>query len=179
LSQPRRIARPRRRRRDPVIQSLCDDRWRLNRAATFESCLFADAAEKLAESADATGNADLDTALSQGQTWIAEARNLNLLTLYESRIQRRLEKNRAELCRLQDARQAALAQAIEEAALLSYRAEIKGETYNPADAFTLRNFEFSAGEIARMVSRWRRLLEAKQLSALSKNAQSGGVRKAA
>lgn len=151
-----------------LVQSLCDDRWRLNRAATFESCLFAQAAEKFAESDDATGNPDLDTALSQGQTWIAEARNLNLLTLYESRIQRRVEKNRAELHRLQDARHAALAQAIEEAALLSYRAEIKGETYNPADAFTLRNFEFSAEEIARMVSRWRRLLEAKQLSVVSR-----------
>jgi hypothetical protein len=30
-----------------------------------------------------------------------------------------------------------------------------------AEAFTRRNFEFSTEEIARMVSRWRRLLEAK------------------
>lgn len=37
----------------------------------------------------------------------------------------------------------------------------KGEIYNPAEPFTLRNFEFSAAEIARMSAARRRRREAK------------------
>ncbi len=44
-------------------------------------------------------------------------------------------------------------------------AKSKGEAYNMAEAFTRRNFEFSTEEIARMVNRWRRLLEAKKFAA--------------
>ena len=149
-----------------LVKAIADDRWRLQRAATLESSIFADAAEKfVSESADATGQPELDAALSDGRTWLAEARNLNLLTLYESRIQRRFEKNMAELRKLQDNRKAALQQAIHEAALLAQLAESKGEAYNPAEAFQLRNFEFSSEEIACMLSRWRRLEQAKKLAA--------------
>ena len=148
-----------------LAQAIADDRWRLQRAATLESSIFAEASEKFAaESADATGDPELDAALSAGRTWTAEARNLNLLTLYESRIQRRFEKNMAELRKLQAERKAALAEAIAEAAALLQLAESKGQIYNPAEAFLLRNFEFSTDEIAREISRWRRLNEARMLS---------------
>jgi hypothetical protein len=148
-----------------LVKAIADDRWRLQRAATLESSIFAEAAEKFAAgSAEATGDAELDVALSEGRTWIAEARNLNLLTLYESRIQRRFEKNMAELRRLQAERKAALEQAIEEAAILSQLAQSKGEAYDPAEAFTRRGFEFSPNEIARMIDRRRRLFEAKRFS---------------
>ncbi len=70
---------------------------------------------------------------------------------------------------------AALEQAIEEAALLAHLAKSKGKSYNRAEAFTRRNFEFSTEEIARMVSRWRRPLEAKQFAAVPRRA----LRKAA
>jgi hypothetical protein len=49
-------------------------------------------------------------------------------------------------------------------------AKTKGETYNMAEAFTRRNFEFSTEEIRRMVNRWHRLLEAKKLAAASRKA---------
>ncbi len=67
----------------------------------------------------------------------------------------------AEPRKLQAARRAVLEQAIEEAALLSQLAESKGETYDPAAAFTRRDFEFSSAEIALMVSRRLRLQEAR------------------
>jgi hypothetical protein len=154
-----------------LAQAIADDRWRLQRAATLESSIFAEAAEKfVSESVDATGDPEIDVALSAGRAWTAEARNLNLLTLYESRIQRRFEKNMAELRKLQTERKASLAQAIEEAAILSQLAESKGEAYNPAEAFQLRNFEFSATEIACMVSRWQRLSQAKKLAAAPRKA---------
>jgi hypothetical protein len=148
-----------------LVQSIADDRWRLMRAATLESAIFAEGAAKSLESEDSTGDPKIDAALAQGRTWLAEARNLNLLTLYESRIQRRFEKNMAELRKLQSERKAALQQAIEEAARLAQLAESEGQTYNLSEAFECRNFAFSTEEIGRMVSRYRRLQRAKKLSA--------------
>jgi hypothetical protein len=153
---------------DQLVKSLVDDQWRMGRATSLESSIFAEGAEKFAASSDATGDPEIDLALSEGRVWQAEAKNLNLLSLYTSRFHRRYEKNMAELRRLQAARKASLEQAIEEAALLSHMAKSKGETYNMAEAFTLRNFEFSTEEIARMVNRWRRLLEAKQFAATTR-----------
>jgi hypothetical protein len=153
-----------------LVQSLVDDRWRLQRATSLENSIFAEASEKYADSSDATGDRDLDVALSQGHTWISEARNLNLLTLYESRIQRRFEKNMELLRKLQSERKAALQQAIEEAATLSQLAQSKGEAYNPAEAFTVRGFEFSTAEITHKIDRWRRLTEAKKFSATPRKA---------
>jgi len=60
----------------------------------------------------------LDLALSEGGVWIAEAKNLNLLSLYESRINRRFEKDLAIFRKLQADRKAAREQAIQETALL-------------------------------------------------------------
>jgi hypothetical protein len=150
---------------DEILKDLVDDRWRMSRASSLESSIFAEGAEKFAASSDATGDPELDLALSGARVWQAEAKNLNLLSLYTSRFQRRYEKNMAELRRLQAARKASLEQAIEEAALLSHMAKSKGETYNMAEAFTCRSFEFSTEEIARMVTRWRRLQEAKNFAA--------------
>jgi hypothetical protein len=140
----------------------------MDRAVCLESSIFADGAEKFAALSEATGDPEIDLALSQGRVWQAEAKNLNLLSLYTSRFQRRFEKNIAELRHLQAERRAALEQAIEEAALLSHMAKSKGESYNLAEAFTRRNFEFSTEEIHRMVNRWQRLLEAKKFIAASR-----------
>ncbi len=153
-----------------IVKSLVDDQWRIDRAACLESCIFAEGAEKFVASSDATGDPELDLALSQGRVWQAEAKNLNLLSLYTSRFHRRYEKNMAELRRFQATRKAALEQAIQEAALLSHLAKSKGETYNMAEAFTRCNFEFSTEEIARMVNRWQRLMEAKKFVAGSRKA---------
>jgi hypothetical protein len=150
---------------DQIVKSLVDDQRRMDRAACLESSIFGEGAEKFAASSDASGDPEIDLALSAGRVWQEQAKNLNLLSLYTSRFHRRYEKNMAELRRLQAARKASIEQAIEEAALLSHMAKSKGETYNMAEAFTRRNFEFSTEQIGRMVTRWRRLLEAKQLAA--------------
>jgi hypothetical protein len=147
-----------------LVQALVDDRWRLGRANCLEASLFFEGAERFADSSEATGDADVDLALSEGRVWQAEAKNLNLLSLYESRIHRRFEKNFAILRKLQADRKAALEQAIQEAALLSQLAENSSEPCNLAEPFERRNFVFSSAEIAQMVSRYRRLEEAKKLS---------------
>jgi hypothetical protein len=153
---------------EELLKDLVDDRWRMSRATCLESSIFAEGAEKFAGSSDATGDPELDLALSEGRVWQAEAKNLNLLSLYTSRFHRRFEKNLAELRRLQAERKAALEQAIEEAALLSHMAKTKGEPM--AEAFTRRNFEFSPEEIHRMVNRWVRLQEAKKFAAAPRKA---------
>jgi hypothetical protein len=153
---------------EEILKDLADDRWRMRRVTSLESAIFCEGAEKFAASSDATGDPEIDLALSEGRVWQAEAKNLNLLSLYTSRFHRRYEKNMAELRRLQAERRAALDQAVEEAALLSHMAKTKGETYNMAEAFTRRNFEFSTEEIARMVNRWVRLQEAKKFAAASR-----------
>ncbi len=42
-----------------------------------------------------SGNEQVDVALAQGRVWNEQKKDLNLLTLYENRIQRRIEKNTA------------------------------------------------------------------------------------
>jgi hypothetical protein len=148
-----------------LVQSLADDRWRLARAANIESAIFADATAHSPASEASGDDPAVEAVLAQVRAWLAEARNLNLLTLYESRIQRRFEKNLAELRRMQFERKAALAEAVREAALLSQLAESEGKSYEQAEAFTVRNFVFSSAEIAAMVSRYRRLQEAARMSA--------------
>jgi hypothetical protein len=155
---------------EQLVEALVADRWRQNRANSLESSLFFEGAERFADSPEATGDPELDLALSEGRTWIAEAKNLNLLSLYESRIHRRFERNFAMLRKLQADRKAALEQAIHEAALLSQLAEAKRETYEMSEAFERRNFVFSTAEIAQMVTRYCRLEEAKKLSKLPRKA---------
>ena len=79
-----------------------------------------------------SGNAEVDTALAQGRVWISKGGNLQLLGLYESRIQRRFEKNMAEIRILQVDRKTSLEQLLEEADLLCQFAESKGEEADPS-----------------------------------------------
>src|SRR5579862_4078738 len=154
-----------------LVRQISDDSYRLRRAANHESVIFAEAAEKFSSDPEqSTGDPLLDSCISNGHTWLAESKNLNLLSLYESRISNRVTRNMTELRRLQTERKAALEAAIAEAAILAQAAEAKGETYNPADAFERRNFEFSAIEIARMLDRHRRLEEAKAFAGAAKKA---------
>lgn len=77
---------------EELLKDLVDDRWRMNRVSCLESSIFAEGAEKFATSSEATGDAEIDLALSEGRVWQAEAKNLNLLSLYTSRFHRRYEK---------------------------------------------------------------------------------------
>jgi hypothetical protein len=74
-----------------LVQAVANDRWRLTHAASLESSIFADGITQPDEVT--SGNAEVDTVLAQGRVWISKGGNLQLLGLYESRIQRRFEKN--------------------------------------------------------------------------------------
>ena len=143
-----------------ISQALADDRWRLQRAASLESAIFA--AEITEPDKLVTGDPEIDTTLAMGRAWLAKGAAIQLLTLYESRIQRRFEKNMAELRLLQERRKAALEEALEQADLLAQLAESKGEDPGPVIQSVFLRFDFSAMDGARLLLRYRNLREAKR-----------------
>jgi hypothetical protein len=144
-----------------LVQAVANDRWRLNHAVCLEAGIFA---EGISQPDEVTsGNAEVDTALAQARVWISKGGNLQLLGLYESRIQRRFEKNMGEIRILQSHRKANLEQALEEADLLCQLAESKGEEADPSQFVVLSRFDFSGPDIIRLVTRRRDLRQARKL----------------
>jgi hypothetical protein len=151
-----------------LSQAIAEDRWRLKRARAVESGIFALGQSGVPETSD-PGQAQIDEALAQARTWLAEGKNLQLLALYEQRIHRATEKNMAELRALQEVRKAAHQEALKDAQLLAQLAYMKNEEYDPADYFPpemLQNgSDFSPASINRLILRKRRLKEARHCAA--------------
>jgi len=144
--------------------SIADDRRRLLRCAAIEHTRFSmgmsEADHYFAH------HPEIDAAFAQAVTWACEARNFNLMSLYESRAQRRLERNMIMLKQLQSERKAAFDQAVEEATLLAQYAASQGEAYNvehdfPPEALPPQ-FAFSLPKIASRVAHNLRLAAAKK-----------------
>jgi hypothetical protein len=143
-----------------LAQAIAEDRWRLNRARALENSIFAlGQGEHRLE--DSGHHPEVDAAFAQGRTWMAHAHQLHLLTTYENRIRRSVEKNTAELRALQAERKAAVAKAEEEARLLVQLAEAEGGDYDPASDFPPESqpvgFVFSRPAIQRQIDRSQRL----------------------
>jgi hypothetical protein len=83
-----------------VAQSIADDYWRLNRIKAIEDNIFALGIE---------ADPDNDPALAQAQTFLDQAHRINLLSLYESRLNRAVSKKLVELRELQRLRKVAAA----------------------------------------------------------------------
>src|SRR5579859_6974519 len=145
-----------------VAQSIADDRWRLKRARAIEASTFALGMAE--QSADNTGVEAVDDAFSHARAWRNDAHNLHLLTVYEQRIQRAMEKNMAHLKSLQTERKAEAREAMEKAKMLYKLAEAQGKPYQPELYFTfapkVRESVFSASEVALELSRAKLLKNA-------------------
>ncbi len=142
-----------------LAKAIANDQWRLNRARAIEENIFAlgqlNNPVELEDADERTNNA-----LTQAQTFLNDAKEIGLLSLYEGRIHRNLQRNIAELNRLQAERRASRAEALEQAALLARLAASKGKTYDPQPD----GFAFSAPEITRHLDRQTRLAEARRLA---------------
>ena len=149
-----------------LAQSIAEDQWRLNRARAIETSIFA--LGQIGEFEDPA-----DQALAQAKTWLGDARNIQLLSLYQQRIERSIQRNMAELRTLRAERTAARQQALEEALLLAQLAKSKGETYNPAADFPSPEFVFSSAEIEQLLARQQRLEDARNLPKTRINPQPG------
>jgi hypothetical protein len=145
-----------------VAEDIADDRWRRKRAIAMENALCSRIAQEQPDPA-------APHAAALADTYLDASKGLNTVALYANRLQRSIEKNTAYLESLQAKRRAALAQAQEEAILLTQLAEANGETYNPAPDFpstgAAGEFVYSAPEIKRLIARASRLSDAKILFA--------------
>jgi hypothetical protein len=152
-----------------LAQAIAADKWRLNRARAIETGIFAigQAVLPIYPSEEAMWQA-----MSQAKTWLAEGRDIQLLSLYQQRIQRSIERNMSELRTLRAERKAARDQAIEEAILLSQVAKSKGEAYNRAADFPSPQFVFSDAEFEQLIHRKQRLNEARGLPKIRQNSHS-------
>jgi hypothetical protein len=131
-----------------LAQRVATDSWRLNRASAIEDNLFA---LGLYENDDEAGDA-----LNTARVFTAEAKQLQLLTLYEQRLNRSVQKNLALLQSLQAARKAQREITMKEAANLLRLCEMKGLEYQPAND----GFVFSTDEIHDAIDRNQRLTRA-------------------
>ncbi len=143
-----------------IVQEIAENRWRLKRARAIENAIFAQGHDRHADTFN-SGHPQVDSALAEGQTWLDRAPSLALLTIYENRIRRAIEKNTAQLEALQAQRKAAHQRAEAEAIRLQSLAESTGEIYQPATDFLPASahggFVYSASEIDRILHRRERL----------------------
>ena len=134
-----------------MAQFIADDLWRLKRAAALEANIFA---VGLTDPDEVTAHHEqIDTALAMTRVWRERSKELERLTLYEGRLQRKVEKNIALLRQMQQDRREALQKLVEEAATL-------GETYTLPTELLPPQFDFSTPQIAALASHHRRLAEA-------------------
>ncbi len=105
----------------PVETSLTDEIaigiWRLQRAHAIEEGMFASAAS--------------DSEAGPAASWLENAKALDLLARYEGRIRRALDRDKAELDRLQSVRKEHAVQAMHKAVNLYNVAKREGKSYDP------------------------------------------------
>lgn len=141
-----------------LAQRIASDSWRLNRIGAIEDNLFALGFYAHAGEIEA-GHPETQAAFAAAKTFAAEAKQLQLLTLYEQRINRNLHKNLAAFQQLQAARKAQRQAEMEQAKKLHELSQVKGLQYDPARD----GFVFSNDQISAAIDRDRRLERAQHL----------------
>ena len=133
-----------------LANSIAEDSWRLNRARAIENNMFA-----LGHNHE---RREARIALADAETFLRQAAAFNLLSIYEQRINRNLQRNMKLLKELQTERKAQHKHAMEEAKLLAQLNLVNGLPYQPEQ----NGFVFSHTEINRAIDRDNRLTAAKQ-----------------
>ena len=134
-----------------LVQSIADTSWRLARIPSLEMAIFAKGRIEFAEMFPDDGDLARTALRIDLETFLAYQKEIRNLQLQESRLQRRKEKDLAELRQLQQERKAAEEQEAEQAVKISTRAHGAGPRHNPAcnpdPLATNVGFEFSTAEI--------------------------------
>jgi hypothetical protein len=138
-----------------LAQRIATDSWRLNRISAVEDNLFA--LGQLQHGGGACPDIpQLDAALTSAHVFTTESKTFQLLTLYEQRLNRAVQKNLALLQSLQAERKTQREAAMMEAASLLQLSEMKGLEYDPKRD----GFVFSTTEIHAAIDRQQRLQRA-------------------
>jgi hypothetical protein len=135
-----------------LAQRIATDSWRLNRISAVEDNLFALGHDAKSDDTE-TEDPEIHAALTAAKVFQTESKQLQLLTLYEQRINRNLQKNLATLQALQTARLAKREAEMNQAMKLQQLSEMKGLQYEPGKD----GFVFSNAEIHAAIDKERRL----------------------
>jgi hypothetical protein len=135
-----------------LAQRVATDSWRLNRASAIEDNLFAMGFSSHADQFSEQ-HPQVQAAYASARVFTVESKHLELLTLYEQRINRGLQKNLAMLQSLQATRKEERRHEITDAKKLQQLSEMKGLPYDPAKD----GFVFSNDQIHAAIDRERRL----------------------
>ncbi len=135
-----------------LAQRIATDSWRLNRISAVEDNLFALGHNAKSDDTE-TEDLEIHAALTAAKVFKDESKELQLLTLYEQRINRNLQKNLATLQALQATRRAKREAEMKQAMKLQQLNEMKGLPYEP----TKDGFVFSNAEVRAAIDKDRRL----------------------
>ena len=135
-----------------LAQRVATDSWRLNRASAIEENLFTLGLHENGGEI-CPDHQQVDAALTTARVFTEESHQLQILTLYEQRLNRGLQKNLALLQSLQATRKAQREIEMREAIRLLQISEMKGLEYQPAKD----GFVFSTSEIRSSIDRQQRL----------------------
>ena len=161
--------------------SMAEQYWRLHRARALENNIFAIALSGPIGDTTHGDSPEVYAAACQARVWLQDGQNLALLTLYESRIRRNLEKDTKQLTELQTIRKAAYKEALEQAKLLvrypdqddnpetipvngcpGSASNLSPEMDSHPDIFPVNGFEFSTREITCLIRIDDRLSQARR-----------------
>ncbi|HEY6340067.1 MAG TPA: hypothetical protein VIY49_01130 [Bryobacteraceae bacterium] len=133
------------------VQTIADTYWRLDRIRAIENNLFGLAAYEPTGEAESEMSPDplIHCALAQAKSLEQHADLLTRLSLYEHRLNRTLEKAKAELKQLQKERVEAREKALIDAGEIANLKEGLHQPWNPRDD----GFEFSAEDLAAWLRR--------------------------
>lgn len=92
---------------EQLVQSLIDTEWRLNRIPELESAIYALAMRRLAPEFADVADENTRIALIRGEAYLQHSRQLSNLSIQESRLLRRRDKDIAALLELQRQRREA------------------------------------------------------------------------
>ncbi|HEY6347109.1 MAG TPA: hypothetical protein VIY49_36930 [Bryobacteraceae bacterium] len=123
------------------VQTIADTYWRLDRIRAMENSLFGLA---VSEETEMSPDPLLDCALAQAKSLEQHSDLLTRLSLYEHRLNRTLEKTKAELKQLQKERVEAREKALIDAGEIANLKEALHQPWNPRED----GFEFSAEDLA-------------------------------
>lgn len=142
-----------------LAQRIATDSWRLNRISAIEENLFALGFEEHGGKIE-TADPEVHAALTAAKTFHAEAKQLQLLSLYEQRLNRSVQKNLAMLHDLQAKRKAERHARMEEAKKLYQLSRMKNLPWDPE----ANGFVFSNRQIQAAIDRDRRLAQTEHLN---------------
>jgi hypothetical protein len=143
-----------------LVVEIAKGKWRCKRASSVEDSIFAQGHLDYANDME-SGHPAVDSCLAEGKVWKEHSHSVMLISLYETRLRRSVEKDIAALEAMQAKRKEAYARAQDEAIRLAQLAASEGKGYDPGDDFVPASaygqFVFSAPDLLRVLDRRNRV----------------------